>query len=55
MSYIYIQFFHIVVIIYQRFKIKIGLELILDLLKPILLQKENSNFVPHSQLTFGKK
>jgi hypothetical protein len=35
--YIYYQFLHILV---QRFKIKLGLELVLDLLKPILLQKK---------------
>jgi len=46
--YIFSHFFHIVVMIYQRFKIKLGLELVLDLFTPILLQNKNSNFVPHS-------
>jgi hypothetical protein len=38
--YIY-QYFHILVIIYQRFKIKLGLELVLNLLEPILLPQKN--------------
>ncbi len=54
--YIYIySFFSYVVMIYQRFKIKLGLELVLDLFTHILLQNKNSKFVPHSQLVLGTK